>query len=925
MKTIDKSKSDSNHKATKATSELATLSRALNTQLDLSQAASLPDLIAAAEPCWLQPEPGRRLRFGGHLDVMPHLLVYAPPPHGVLGLVCLLPAAAGDFVAAARHAVEEAVQLRQLLLEAAEASDPPQRALQVELVLLVPSATGDDAQRRLADEFNHIARHTHYVRLIGLNLLPMPTRGDIDRAALRRAFCWLLHDTRAWFKEQLPEPGPPAPPHRWQLRLHDYRMAGERSFGVGDGRGRLHLVHGHNGAGKSSLVEALELLLTHKVQRLDHGGQSPYFGAIRHRPRNEPPPSAAARAELELDGEFFARCVIDAAGQTFARGAPSVQRAQSFRIDQAFMNDLVRADGAGRAILFLEAFAPNDNQLLADVREKQDVFEQAWAKLPAALLPATTPDDMALRLRWAQEQLAALTVTRTGAPVLGWLALLPMTAAELALLAPVRRGLAEQLEALAAAPASAAPSLLSHIDGELAALRDALPAMAADLRLALRVMHEFAPWEAAGQVHRGSSFEHDLQRWLELMALVDLSRKYGDVVQTLSRAAEQGWAPDVADAKALPALPPDGDGVARVRQRGAELQQELNDARERLRAWQGNDAPRQRARKSAKAGTPPSRRYLLSLAEQQGLDRAGAWLPAAAAPLPLGQWFAQALARNQAVTLADGVIGAPGGLQRPIEQAQALIATIDAVLERPKSAWHSSSAALRRAEAAVKAAAALHEARSRLSGSFFQKLVEADAGSPQDTRHTQHLLQDAVNELLALATPARWAYSDIGLRTVVQGGRAELGLAAQGTRADLLLNTAELSAFTLVLFLLLAPRVDNPLRVLVLDDPLQNMDEMMVCTLARALASLLSVFPKGWSVLAFFHGMDDMERIREEAPAEVYHLPWARPLSGGGDAKAGKKPAFRGERAVIEALPKHGTAGRADQALDGQLLSLARS
>ena len=93
-----------------------------------------------------------------------------------------------------------------------------------------------------------------------------------------------------------------------------------------------------------------------------------------------------------------------------------------------------------------------------------------------------------------------------------------------------------------------------------------------------------------------------------------------------------------------------------------------------------------------------------------------------------------------------------------------------------------------------------------------------------------------------------------------------------------MLNTAELSAFSLVLFLLLAPRVNNPLQLLVLDDPLQNMDEMMVTTLARALAGLMPLYPEGWSILALFHGQEDIERISDEADSTLYRLPWLRPF-----------------------------------------------
>jgi hypothetical protein len=189
----------------------------------------------------------------------------------------------------------------------------------------------------------------------------------------------------------------------------------------------------------------------------------------------------------------------------------------------------------------------------------------------------------------------------------------------------------------------------------------------------------------------------------------------------------------------------------------------------------------------------------------------------------------------------------------------------------------------------------------------------ADDQAAEATRLTSQRLQAAVNELLVLMTPARWDYGEVGLRTTVEDGRPALGFSAEGdARADLLLNTAELSDFSLVLFLLLAPRVDNQLRLLILDDPLQNMDEMKVCTLARALAGLIAIYPPGWSVLALFHGMDDMERIREEAPSAVYHLPWARPL----DTQGVERP--------IGARTDLGTWQRSTQPLDKLLRDAAQ-
>src|SRR5205085_6804941 len=95
-----------------------------------------------------------------------------------------------------------------------------------------------------------------------------------------------------------------------------------------------------------------------------------------------------------------------------------------------------------------------------------------------------------------------------------------------------------------------------------------------------------------------------------------------------------------------------------------------------------------------------------------------------------------------------------------------------------------------------------------------------------------HPLIKALNELRALFKPAPWAYQDISLRAYHRGaGAAAEQLAirtADNSRAELRLNTAEMNSFTIALFLLCAPTLDNPLRLLLLDDPLQNMDEITV-------------------------------------------------------------------------------------------------
>ncbi len=187
-------------------------------------------------------------------------------------------------------------------------------------------------------------------------------------------------------------------------------------------------------------------------------------------------------------------------------------------------------------------------------------------------------------------------------------------------------------------------------------------------------------------------------------------------------------------------------------------------------------------------------------------------------------------------------------------------------------------------------AASLEAARvgAQVRESFVARLAAHDEGAMG--------LVDALNELMALFTPARWAYEDVLLRYQEDGNtprlQFETGNHADATRsrADLRLNTAQLNAFVLALFLLCAPRVPNPLGLLVLDDPLQNMDELTVTTLARGLAKLVRVMPQRWTLMMLFHGEGDLARFHDEVECGVYLLPWLSPTQLGSEQVIACRP-----------------------------------
>jgi hypothetical protein len=249
----------------------------------------------------------------------------------------------------------------------------------------------------------------------------------------------------------------------------------------------------------------------------------------------------------------------------------------------------------------------------------------------------------------------------------------------------------------------------------------------------------------------------------------------------------------------------------------------------------------------------------------------------------LGLAFEQALKEETRRSVGKSVIGRPGGLDAAIAEVRELISVCERLQQAVTGPAYSGTARLQMAEALVEAARTLKQLARDLPKSFFQRL----AGGEDDVLKD---LIGAFNELLALMTPARWTYRDIILEPEIAkpqqpappgaGPAPSLGLATvEGARADLLFNTAELNSSALALFLLLAPRLPNRLRLLVLDDPLQNMDEMTVITVARALSRLLrvGVYSRGWQILAFFHGEENVDRIREETSAVVFHLPWLQP------------------------------------------------
>ena len=416
------------------------------------------------------------------------------------------------------------------------------------------------------------------------------------------------------------------------------------------------------------------------------------------------------------------------------------------------------------------------------------------------------------------------------------------------------------------ADTSSLPDALAQFESALNVVRTSLPLHIADLATALRVFEEFRSWNV-GRRGPAGDFETEVRRWLELQASFDLTTRYSAIVAAVEAARAHHWTPDPADAL-LASVGQGPEPAAALANRRAQLADELADARRRVEASSGSD------QEASAPTSTPTRRWLLA-AEVESLNRVDHLLATTRGSEPLGVRFNRALARGREEGLAEGTIGRSGGLEHAIEEAVDLKHACEA-LQQASAAAPASGADLNELTGnLVKTARDLQQLSSELPENFFYRLAH---GKPEE----QDALAAAFNELLALMTPARWAYRDIRLRADLPEGAPQLGLqTVEGAPADLLFNTAELNASAQVLFLLLAPRLQNDLRLLVLDDPLQNMDELTVIRLGRALAKLRIFYPEDWSVLAFFHGEENIARIRDEAPCHIYHLPWLQTAAVG--------------------------------------------
>lgn len=756
---------------------------------------------------------------------------------------------------AVRNMIEEAAYIRHLLLQETSphhgGRDWEERTYFVEVTLVV--ADWDRSAEMVGAVLREIMQTASFLHTIGVSLLD--SRQHANEAAMRRAFPWLMKATRQWYQTQKSFEATANQPARQlaELRLSNFRCAGDRTWTFvkpesNDPRPTLHLVHGQNGSGKSTLTEAFELLVTGKIRRLGQGVDYPKV--LRNR-------TAELKDELKLAARFEQdQALHDAAFTPSGLSNPldATFSADAFCLDENLSNRLSRGTPAERAHVFLSSLLKEEAQPLDDQSRAHEAWQKHLSELPAA----------------------ARQVMAKGIPLMGdvtdeeaALTFLGSNIGELGCFFPA---LASQPPGPNEFGAASAPIALNYfkradVKKVWSDLYKNAAQRLADWKSAHAFLQQLNGWNAGDAKEvKQSDVVPLVQEIEELTALIDLLERECVVTETLAVAQEKHGYQDAGRYFC-------GAGE-RTSQRASDQKAQLAQSKERLKevtlalqsAGTSSTGGEQRPRPVLPSALVPVLNHIGEVLQLRW--EASEWLE-----MPLGKGIGEVLSQRRprfisSERLGRMTVGRPDTLGSLLEYMQPIKEALEELVVHPDDYPTSLKTFADSFERLMVA----DDQRKRLE----KQSVEAFQQKIQG--HLAH----ALNELTALMTPARWAYQDLAASVQLGESRA-MNLNIGDVPAALTLNTAELNTMTLALFLLCGIKTANPLRLIVLDDPFQNMDELSVTTVARGLSRLMRLWDDhapahDWRIVLMLHGEENVERVRSEAPCAVYHLPWLTPL-----------------------------------------------
>lgn len=798
-----------------------------------------------------------------------------------------------------RH-VREAVALRHELLQKRSHEKIP---FNVELVLVASESTAIEKASNVLQEF---IQKSSYLHSIGVSIFVDSNRnGFRDKGNLRRIFPWMLQSVRAWynsatFQEKVEPPkgarktvalGDAKVSHGsklTELRLKNFRLQGERRWQL-DPQHHLHVIHGNNGTGKSTFTESIELLLTGKLDKLEMGeGLKRRYVDVLKNSKVDSSQDATLSASFDgkqptLEWKVISTGIEFTGKKSQLLKPDSPQRVDiepgGFRYEQQFADNLVRVSEGGRATEFLKAFFPGTKTIIDSTQKAKKEFEKKWKELPTGikqrLLAQNRP--RVPKPKVIESKLSNLKKSLNSLQELD--------------LIPKVDGLIQQCVEFQICDPPENKSL-SEYDRVWQQVVSRAHSLKNEVEEVLQFAEELNEWTVRADVRTSSETTVDLMvNWLETMARCDLLEKETGLLSFIHESKRTESEFLLLGGHAINVTGGDNSEGVRVEAQKATLQKEL-EKKAALFSELLADVYDENDSSKGKTGPKPAPKLN---------ERIRYWFSqnlVSDTSLSVAQQLETAFQNNEKVNfqLAHGEHKKKKASKNRIRVkvgekngAEALANYLTGKLNVLKEVIQSNAdLPLSLEEVYVQAneflnAAKNYEATKQESLAEFSRQIspEGDLGK-------------AVNELTALFTPAQWAYDDVESTVNADGG---MGITVRGNggtsksenvHADLRLNTAELNTLALVLFLLCAPDQRNSLKMLVLDDPFQNMDELTVTTVARGISRLFAVWKRydqlaDWSMTILLHGEENLERLRRECYCKAYFLPWLTPHSENGD------------------------------------------
>lgn len=201
------------------------------------------------------------VRLARHFDLEADMLI-ADQALGSLGIVRVLDtpkSSEQSFKEKVQNAIDQATYVRHLLLTDPNLrTDTPSNTTNTPYTIDLLLITSESNVEIIGEVLRTLVRETDLLHAIGINILPHPFKQNSE--TVRRALSWLLYESHKWYQSASP-PSSDEYQRVSEITLKNFRLPGNRTL-VLNPEQALHLVFGRNGSGKSSLAEALELILT---------------------------------------------------------------------------------------------------------------------------------------------------------------------------------------------------------------------------------------------------------------------------------------------------------------------------------------------------------------------------------------------------------------------------------------------------------------------------------------------------------------------------------------------------------------------------------------------------------------------------------------------------------------------------------------